>query len=356
MAPASSSVSSNARFNSSSSSSSSSNIHSSLNAGLNSGSNSGFNPAALSRPGLPPRLVQLPDGPPAMRQPAREQREFSFDTLFEDNHSDRLESPQQWLRSLPPLASALYQLSLAPLSDSSCTERAQQAIRHGADPCATDPRYGRSVLHWSCMLARPVLVDLLLQHGAAAQLDQCDVHGLTPLGCTQALRHEPGGAAVVKQLLSAGASLHSLSRRGVELLHLQDLDVPLAQQLLAAGVPVDGDHQSAHNGTPLLSACRNGLWATAFVLLEGGADVCRRTAQGMSVLHFSGLPLWFADQLLQYGADINASDDDGITPLILACDQQNLPLVRCLVEAGASTQGIPDGYLRAMGLPGASGD
>ncbi len=282
--------------------------------------------------------------------------EFSFGSLFVDNRSDRIESPRAWLSALPPLAAILHRLSLSAVSDVVCSERALQAILGGADTCAMDQRYGRTVLHWACLLARPVLVELLLQHGAAGHLNEPDAQGRSPLDCAQALRVESGAAAVVSLLLAAGASLDTLARRGVELLYLSDLDVVLAQRLLGAGVPVDGDDHAEHDGTPLIAACRHGLWPVASALLEAGADIRRRGLLRTSVLHHPDMPIWLAEQLLRRGADVNATDLLDTTPLMLACEEDHVPLARWLMDAGAATDGLSDEDLRIIDPAGARGD
>jgi ankyrin repeat protein len=39
--------------------------------------------------------------------------------------------------------------------------------------------------------------------------------------------------------------------------------------------------------------------------------------------------------LLEYGADVNSKDDDGYTPLSIACKYKNTELVKLLIEHGA---------------------
>jgi ankyrin repeat protein len=282
------------------------------------------------------------------------QIDLSFERLFLNNRSDRPESPYAWMRALPPLARRLHQLSLSAWDDAACCRHALQVIRGGEKLSATDPCYGRTVLHWTCMLVRPALIELLLQCGAAAQLDCIDALGQSPLACVQASRIEAGASEIVELLLCAGASLTTLPFGGVELMYFDDLSVALVRRLLAAGVPVDGnriaDRDCSRNETPLVAACRHGLWPVALVLIEAGADVHALGRLGRSALHDPDIPEWLAERLLSSGAAADLEDELGATPLMLACSERNLPLARCLIDAGASTDRVSDADLRALGL------
>lgn len=309
-------------------------------------------------------LERIRRSPPVMSvvPRPRQRLEFRFDTLFLHNRSDRLESPNQWWEALPALAVTLLHLSLSQQDDEACTQHALEAVQRGADPFEKDLSYGRTVLHWACLLARPALVDFLLQQGAVAQLEQRDVFGHSPLEL--ALQNPAGAADVAMLMLKAGASLDALPLRGSELLYLPDLDVALARRLLAAGVPVDGPSAgpvegsaSPRVGTPLISACRHGLWAVAFELLDSGADAGRRGLHGESVLHHPHLPAWLADQLILRGAPVDAPDELGVTPLMLACAERNVPLARCLIDAGARIDLVPqDDWRRLVAAASGSTD
>lgn len=276
----------------------------------------------------------------SIRQRAHDEFEFSFTTLFLDQESDRIECAREWLKWLPSLAAKLLQLSLANISDDMRRDRALLAIRTSADPCAADLRYGRPILHWACLLARPDLVELLLQNGAIAQLNQPDGQGHSPLDCTQALRTDLCAASVVRVLLAAGASLDTLPKGGVELLYLADLDEPLAKHVLQLGVPADGG--DACEVTPLATACDRGLWDVASVLLDYGADIRRRGPNDTTALHHGSMPVWLAEQLYLRGANVNACDLTSTTPLMLACQEGNIPLVRWLIDRNARLDAVSD--------------
>ena len=302
-----------------------------------------------TRPAAPPHVPPsgLAEGQPVMvARPPVQAGELSFAALFLFTGSDRPERKRDWLNWLPPLAATLHQLTLADIDDDVRSDHALQAIQDCQDLGAADERYGRTVLHWACLLAHPDLVDLLLRHGLAAQVNQPDAQGHSPLDCVQALRPERGAARVADLLLSYGASLATLSHQGAELLYLPDLDVPLARRLLGLGVAVDGG--DAYGTTPLATACGRGLWGVASVLLEFGADVLRPGPFGSSALHNGHLPVWLAEQLYRSGAEPNARDLTGDTPLMLAHAEGNQPLIRWLVAKGAQQDAVADDGLRAI--------
>ena len=264
-----------------------------------------------------------------------------FLVLFDDHGSDRPECLTSWLPCLPPLARDLRQLTLAGIGVGTMLERARQALRAPeADVAAIDPHYGRSVLQWTAMLAHPSLVSLLLAHGAGVHVNHVDHHGYSALGCLHAFRSVAGGGDVIDALLSAGASLDTLAHEGAELLYRKDLSVPLVERLLRFGADVDGG--GAFETTPLLAGCGSVDWGAASLVLDFGADIHRVGAFGMSVLHNPRLPVWLAEQFYRRGADVNATDMQGDTPLSLARAQGNAPLERWLLSKGAGPDPRPD--------------
>lgn len=263
-----------------------------------------------------------------------------FIELFDAHGSDRAETPRAWIACLPPLARALHELTLANLPADAMRRAAADKIAQGMDVAAVDPRYGRSVLHWAGMLAHPDLVVWLLGQGAAVHLDLPDHQGYSVMACVHAFRSLAGAPQVIDTLLSAGATLDAFPFKGAELLYRKDLSVAVIRKLLRAGVDADGG--GAFESSPLLAGCGSVHWGAASLLLDYDADVHRRGAFGLSVLHNPLLPVWLAEQLHRRGADVNATDMLGETPLMLACAQGNLPLLRWLVSKGARLDAVAD--------------
>jgi hypothetical protein len=115
----------------------------------------------------------------------------------------------------------------------------------------------------------------------------------------------------------------------------EDIDEVLA--LLAAGERPDGVEEDARGITPLFIAVGDGNLEIARALLDFGADVKFTAENGRT-------PLMQIDDdatpelvqlLLSYKARVNVSDEDGNTPLILAAGEVEDEVLKLLIEAGA---------------------
>lgn len=262
---------------------------------------------------------------------------LSFSMLFAEQPGDRPERPTAWRSHLPPLARLLAQLACSGLSSTAQQARVLEAIAGGLSVLDVDAVYGRPVLHWACILAPAELVRLLLDRGADVHARREDAAGNTPLHCVLRLRQPTGGAEVVNVLLEAGASPAALPRHGAELLYLHDLEMPLAQRLLALGVDID---DRMHETSPLLALAERRRWGLVSLLLEHGADATRYGPLRTTILHNGALPVWLAEQSRRRGVDLNARDLVGQTPLMRACAENNIPLARWLLAQGARTDAV----------------
>jgi ankyrin repeat protein len=103
-------------------------------------------------------------------------------------------------------------------------------------------------------------------------------------------------------------------------------------------------------GAPLADAAQNDI-AGVRALLERGADVNGRQADGMTALHWAAYrdDLETVEMLLRAGADASAANRYGVTPLSLACTNGNAAIAELLMKAGADPNvSLPGGETALM--------
>ena len=151
----------------------------------------------------------------------------------------------------------------------------------------------------------PELCSMLLKHNA--KIDAVDKDGNQPLHLACKLRH----AATVNLLLSHGADVTALNKQQQRPLHLAN------ESILNYFQVHSGDHA-------LDVAARNGDIQTVQLLVDCGADVNALNEDGQTPLHTAAggdkdCPE-LCSILLEHNAKIDAVDKDGNQPLHLACE------------------------------------
>ena len=254
--------------------------------------------------------------------------------------SPRLVNQQHSRGNLAPLHEAV---------DDGHTEIVQVLIDAGAD-LNNQKSDGRTPLHMAVSRGSIDIVKALL--AAGAYIDPVDYDYITPLHIAVSLGH----AEIVDLLLREGASIHARKRHDVTPLHMAASNgrLDVAETLVsharfnyyssayfwpsylqspvvppnveeAWGMPRNEPYYMHRYNTP--------RFVSAFVSVQD--------RYGHSALHrsvYSG-HVEIAELLIEAGADLNAQDKEGKTPLDLAHEQQHARLMVLLAAAGGERGG-----------------
>ena len=140
-----------------------------------------------------------------------------------------------------------------------------------------------------------------------------------------------------QQTIVGGASANQDNKESDQLYSAAILgDVTKIESLLSLGFPVDS--RDVTNRTPLMIAALYGELQAVKCLVGKGASPSLEDNDGWNSLHFASL----SDNtdiellLLTHGPDIDSTTADGVTPLMIAADNDKLQAVKCLLGKGAS--------------------
>jgi len=238
-------------------------------------------------------------------------------------------------------------------------------LLHNADPARAN-RLGHTPLATACLRGYPEIADML--RGAGLPLGLTEAALLGDLSLIRGLLAEgadvefQGSAAMtplmaaagcghweaVRLLLDAGALVNAPSAIGQTALSwaIAYRRVPVVHLLLDRGADLHGRSPQLGN-TPLMDAVMSGKAAVAEALLQRGANVNAVNEQGKTALFLAvdrPVALRGNEQqdiavlLLDAGADIEARDTFGRTPLMHAAHAGNADRVRVLLARGADVR------------------
>ena len=204
-------------------------------------------------------------------------------------------------------------------------------LEAGADPDRRNLQ-GLAPLHLAAIRADTATAKLLIASGADP--DARDNGGATPLH--RAARHEHQAVATI--LLRAGADPDIRDSRGWTAwqwaAELGSGHGPTIAALLEAGA--DPQVRDRDGSPPLHTAAETGDPQLVSRLLELGADPNEPGWRGRTALHAAAWgPSAVVLQLLDAGADADARDRDGWSPLHVAARADDLATLSALMDAGA---------------------
>jgi ankyrin repeat protein len=243
--------------------------------------------------------------------------------------------------------------SLATLIQEGNHKAALAQIRTGADINEAQPD-GTRPIHWAVYKVDYELLDALI--AKKAKVDVANEFGSTPLGEAAKL----GDERMVKTLLDAGAKPDTPNQDGETplMLAIKTGELPVVEMLIQAGANVN-QRETFHSQTALMwaAAAPKNAGAMVKLLLAKGADFKPRSlysdwpsqitseprAQyrpvgGLTALQYAARDGCHAcvDALITAGADLNFPTPDGVTPLLLALDNDHNDVAKLLLDRGAN--------------------
>ncbi len=252
-----------------------------------------------------------------------------------------------------PLCADVQKGSLASLIQAGDRKAALEKIRAGADVNEAQPD-GTRPIHWAVYRVDYELLDALV--GKKAKVDVTNEFGSTPLAEAAKL----GDARIVKTLLDAGARPDMPNQDGETalMLAIKTGELTVVEMLIKAGANVNA-RETFHNQTALMwaAAAPRNAGEMVKLLLSQGADFKPRAlysdwesqitseprAQyrpvgGLNALLYAARGGCYdcVAALIGAGADMNLPTPEGVTPLMLALDNDHNDVAKLLVERGAS--------------------
>ena len=243
--------------------------------------------------------------------------------------------------------------SLADLIRAGNRNAALDRIRAGADVNEAQPD-GTRPIHWAVYKVDYDLIAALI--AKKAKVDVTNEFGATPLAEAVKL----ADARMVKMLLDAGAGVEAANSDGQTalMLAIKTGELPIVEMLVKAGANVN-TVEKFENQTPLMwaaTAPKNAAEMTR-LLLSKGADVKPRALYvdwpnqisseprgqyrpvgGLTALLYAGRDGCYdcAVALIGAGANVNLPTPEGVTPLMVALDNDHNDIANLLLDRGAN--------------------
>ena len=276
---------------------------------------------------------------------------------------------RNWANVVLPLGLALVLVGasvadLPPLIEAAKVrdwEAVRSLIDQGADVTSTAPD-GATALHWASYWDDVETAELLIRAGA--EVDAANDLGAVPLWIASL----NGSASMVQTLLEAGADPNAalLSGEAPIMTAARTGNPGVVERLLAAGA--DPNVTATRGQTALMWAVSQQHSDVVGVLLEYGADIHARSATWSQVMavsphsnpanqqavpHGGNTALTFAARvgdlasarmLVNAGANVNDTDERGVSVMVLAAHSGFRDLVEFMLDEGADPNAAEAGF------------
>ena len=196
---------------------------------------------------------------------------------------------------------------------------------------------GRCALFYAVESSNYECTGYLVEHMTKAESDK---DGLSPLMVAIA-SSDHNVVDVLLQSKLGREFIDRLDKRGRNAVHYCAIHGHTAMLEVLQHYGADLDLPDRDGLTPIMCACANGRFRILRALLKKGADVDAVDNENKNVVHhcFGSNPsLNCVKVLVKFAANINHQDNDGVSPLMLACQtcaKSMISVIRFLIDYGA---------------------